>query len=138
VGIEYALPAAGLDASLDVVRSLWESAVPWASRSRPRSLAIGSTGSIRSGPIAIADPEGVRKRLLAQDNIGIVPRQETLHRPAQDFGSNSGVYDVMYYADLGRYKRRLTPFITWDLLPLLVPKPDGIGSSGAVQRSRSR
>lgn len=91
----------------------------------------------RKLPIGIADPEGIRKRLLAQDNIGIVPRQETLHRAAQDFDENRSVYDVMHYADLGRYKRRLTPFIAWDPLPLLVPKPHGTGSSGAVQRSRS-
>lgn len=91
----------------------------------------------RKLPIGIADPEGIRKRLLAQDNIGIVPRHETLHRAAQDFDRNRSVYDVMHYADLGRYKRRLTPFIAWDPLPLLVPKSDGTGSSGAVQRSRS-
>lgn len=89
-------------------------------------------------PITIDDPEGIRKRLLAQDNIGIVPRHETLHRAAQDFDKNRSVYDVMHYADLGRYKRRLTPFIAWDPLPLLVPKPDGTESSGAVQRSRGR
>ncbi len=91
----------------------------------------------RKLPIGIADPEGIRKRLLAQDNIGIVPRQETIHRAAQDFGKDRSVYDVMHYADLGRYKRRLTPFIAWDPLPLLVPKPDGTESSGAAQRSRS-
>ncbi len=83
-------------------------------------LAIHAAGL----PIGIADPEGVRKRLLAQDTIGIVPRQESLHRAAQDFDRSRGVYDVMHYADLGRYKRRLTPFIVWDPLPLLVPKPN--------------
>ena len=91
----------------------------------------------RKLPIGIADPEGIRRRLLAQDNIGIVPRQETLHRAAQDFDENRNVYDVMHYADLGRYKRRLAPFIAWDPLPLLVPRADGTGSSGAARRSRS-
>ena len=81
-------------------------------------LAIHAAGL----PIGIADPEGVRKRLLAQDTIGIVPRQETLHRAAQDFDRSRGVYDVMHYSDLGRYKRRLSPFIAWDPLPLLLPQ----------------
>jgi len=88
-------------------------------------------------PIAIADPEGVRKRILAQDNIGIIPRHETLHRAAQDFDSSRNVYDVMYYAGLGRYKRRLTPFIDWYPLPLLVPRTHSAGSSGALSRSRA-
>ncbi len=33
-------------------------------------------------PITIADPEAVRMRLLAQDNIGIVPEYASLHRAA--------------------------------------------------------
>lgn len=86
-------------------------------------------------PIAIADPEGVRKRLLAQDNIGIVPRHESLHRAAQDFDGNSSVYDVMYLADLGRYKQRLIPFITWDPLPLLVPVPFSVPAHEGGRRS---
>ncbi|MBF0327710.1 MAG: hypothetical protein HQL10_00965 [Nitrospirae bacterium] len=73
-------------------------------------------------PIAITDPEGVRKRLLAQDNIGIVPSYASLHRAKQDFGKDKVVYDVMYYDDLGRFKRRITPFVTWEPLPILKPK----------------
>ena len=48
--------------------------------------------------------EAVRMLLAihaAELPIGIVPRQETLHRAAQDFDRNRGVYDVMHYADLG-------------------------------------
>jgi len=78
-------------------------------------LAIQAAGR----PIAIADPEGVRKRLLGQDNIGIVPAYDSLHRANQRFQSEQDVYDVMYYDDLGRYKRRITPFITWEPLPVL-------------------
>lgn len=73
-------------------------------------------------PISIADPEGVRKRLLAQDNIGLVPRYETLHRANQRFPSGQTVYDVMHYDDLGRSRRRLASFITWDPLPMLKPR----------------
>ncbi len=73
-------------------------------------------------PITIANPESVRKRLLAQDNIGIVPTYDSLHRANQRFREDQDVFDVMYYDDLGRYKRRITPFITWEPLPILRPK----------------
>lgn len=73
-------------------------------------------------PFSIAEPEAVRKRLLAQDNIGIVPAYSSLHRANQHFQSSDDVFDVMHYNDLGRYKRRITPFITWEPLPILKPK----------------
>ncbi len=72
-------------------------------------------------PITIADPEGIRKRILAQDNIGIVPEYSMLHRANQSFPREQDVYEVLYYRDLGRYKRRITPFITWNPLPILKP-----------------
>ncbi len=81
-------------------------------------LAIFDT----SLPISIADPEGIRQRLLAQDNIGIIPCYDSLHRANQRFRDSQHVYDVVYYDDLGRYKRRITPFITWEPLPVLKPK----------------
>ena len=81
-------------------------------------LAIHEAGL----PISIANPEGVRKRLLAQDNIGIVPCYCSLHRANQHFAREDDVFDVMYYDDLGRYKRRITPFITWEPLPVLKPR----------------
>ncbi|MBW1801354.1 MAG: hypothetical protein JRJ85_11585, partial [Deltaproteobacteria bacterium] len=73
-------------------------------------------------PISIADPEGIRKRLLAQDNIGIIPRYHSLHRANQHFRDDQHVYDALYYDDLGRYKRRITPFIAWEPLPVIKPK----------------
>jgi len=76
-------------------------------------------------PISIDDPEGVRKRLLAQDNIGIVPAYHTLHRANQHFEKNQDVYDVMHYDELGRFKRRIAPFVTWEPLPLLRPEARG-------------
>lgn len=69
-------------------------------------------------PISIHDPEGVRNRLLGQDNIGIVPNY-SLHRANQHFSKEQEVYDVLHYDDLGRYKRRITPFIRWEPLPIL-------------------
>ena len=73
-------------------------------------------------PISIANPKGVRKRLLAQDNIGIIPSCASLHRANQHFGQDEDVFDVMYYDDLGRFKRRITPFVTWEPLPILKPR----------------
>lgn len=73
-------------------------------------------------PISIADPEGVRKRLLAQDNIGIVPSYASLHRANQSFSRDKDVYDVMHYNELGRFKRRIAPFVIWEPLPIIRPK----------------
>ena len=73
-------------------------------------------------PISITNPEGVRKRLLAQDKIGIIPSYASLHRANQHFSQDECVFDVMYYDDLGRFKRRITPFVTWEQLPILKPK----------------
>lgn len=72
-------------------------------------------------PITISDPEGIRKRLLAQDNIGIVPCYHSLHRANQSFPDHQDVYDVLYFDDLGRAKRQIKPFITWEPLPILKP-----------------
>jgi len=73
-------------------------------------------------PVSIAHPEAIRKRLQAQDNIGIVPSYASLHRANQHFSTSDDVFDVIHYDDLGRYKRRITPFITWEPLPILKPK----------------
>lgn len=73
-------------------------------------------------PISIANPEGVRKRLLAQDNIGFIPSYASLHRANQHFSQDEDVFDVMHYDDLGRFKRRITPFVTWEPLPILKPR----------------
>ena len=73
-------------------------------------------------PISIANPESVRKRLLGQDNIGIIPSYVFSHRANQHFDRDQEVFDVMHYNDLGRYKRRITPFITWEPLTLLRPR----------------
>lgn len=70
-------------------------------------------------PISIVNPESVRKRLLAQDFIGIIPAYASYHRGNQRFRNDQDVFEVMHYKDLGRYKRRITPFITWEALPLL-------------------
>jgi hypothetical protein len=73
-------------------------------------------------PISIADPEAIRRRLLAQDNIGILPTYDTLHRGNQQFREDQHVYDVLHYSDLGRHKRRIAPFIAWEPLPVFKPR----------------
>lgn len=72
-------------------------------------------------PIQIADGDAIRRRLLAQDNIGIVPEYESLHRANQDFTEEQDVHDVMHYDDLGKHKRQIKNFIVWEPLPLLIP-----------------
>ncbi|WP_194847703.1 hypothetical protein [Candidatus Neptunochlamydia vexilliferae] len=72
-------------------------------------------------PITISDAEGVYKRLLARDNFGIVPCHDSLHRANQHFHEHEDVHDVLYFDDLGRYKRRIKPFIIWEPLPILRP-----------------
>lgn len=73
-------------------------------------------------PISISDPERVYKRLLALDNIGIVPCFQSLHRANQDYTEEQCVSDVIHYDDLGRYKTQIKPFITWEILPMLRPR----------------
>jgi hypothetical protein len=72
-------------------------------------------------PISIVGHEAVRKRILGQDRIGVIPSYAMLHRANQHFAKDDGVFDVMHYDDLGRFKRRITPFITWKPLPILQP-----------------
>lgn len=73
-------------------------------------------------PITIDNPLGIRKRLLAQDNIGIVPCYDSLHRANQHFREDLAVFDVMHFDDFGRYKTRIKPFIIWEPLPILKPR----------------
>jgi len=80
-------------------------------------LAIHNAGL----PILISNPEGVRQRLLSQDNIGIIPNYDSLHRANQRFREDDLVVDVMYFDTLGRYKTRAKPFVTWEPLPMLIP-----------------
>lgn len=82
-------------------------------------LAIHDAGL----PVTISDPEGIRKRLLAQDNIGIVPCFHSLHRANQHFHKEDSVYDVLHFDELGKFKTRIKPFISWEPLPIIKPFP---------------
>lgn len=80
-------------------------------------LAIKEAGL----PISISNPEKIRKRLLAQDNIGIIEEFHSLHRGWQNFHDHEDVKDVMHLYELGRHKTHLLPIITWEPLPILKP-----------------
>jgi hypothetical protein len=80
-------------------------------------LAIHKAGL----PITISDPEGIHKRLLAQDNIGIIPCFHSLHRANQRFREHENVFDVLHFDELGRFKTRIKPFISWEPLPIIKP-----------------
>ena len=61
------------------------------------------------GPLySITDPENMRKRLLTQDNLGLVPAYAPLHRANQQFTAADDVFDVMtfhfaiVYLNMGR------------------------------------
>lgn len=70
-------------------------------------------------PITIAFPDNIRKRLLGQDNFGIIPSYESPSHADQHFLPEEDVYDVIYFNDVGRYKKRIMPFIRWEALPIL-------------------
>ncbi len=72
-------------------------------------------------PITMANPESVRSRLIGQDNIGIIPKYDNLHRANQYFHPKENVFDVVHYDDFGRSKRGIAPFISWEALPILKP-----------------
>ena len=77
-----------------------------------------------------------RKRLLARDNIGIIPSYVSAHRANQHFKAHEDVFDVVHYDDPGRFKRRILPFITWEPLPILRPGKKSDNASGGRLKGR--
>lgn len=84
----------------------------------PMVLAIHAAGL----PITIEDAENIRKRLLAMDNIGIMPSYNIFRAGAHHFNKEQNVFSTIFYDDLKRYKRSMLPYITWDPLPVLKPR----------------
>ena len=68
-------------------------------------------------PIAINKPKELRSRILEQDNIGIVPDYEYLHRANQNFDED--INDVMHLHNFGRNKSKVLGLISWKGLPCL-------------------
>jgi hypothetical protein len=50
---------------------------------------------------------------------GVVDARDSLHHANQHFRNEQHVYDVLHYDEMGRAKRKVDPFITWEPLPLL-------------------
>ena len=68
-------------------------------------------------PVAITEPKELRKRILEQDSIGIVPDYESLTYATQNFDED--IKDVMYLANFGRNKDKVMGLISWKGLPCL-------------------
>ncbi len=80
----------------------------------------------RKIPINIRNANSIRKRILGQDNYGIIPEYLWHSYAERNFNSDQDVFDTIHYKDLGRYKRRIKPFISWNVLPVLKPLDSGV------------
>lgn len=69
-------------------------------------------------PFVLQDANEIRLRLLAQDNIGIVPENQSLHRANKTFKQDN-VIDVIYLSDIKEKLKAIKPFITWEPLKIL-------------------
>lgn len=71
-------------------------------------------------PFLLFGADKLRLRLLAQDTIGVVPENESLHRANQSF-DNEDVTDVLHLYSIKKKIKLIEPFITWEPLPILKP-----------------
>jgi hypothetical protein len=71
-------------------------------------------------PVAIDEPKEMRNRLLGQDNIGIVPEFQSLHRANQSFDDES-VHDVIHLYYFKTYQKQIISLASWEQLPCLMP-----------------
>jgi hypothetical protein len=69
--------------------------------------------------VAIDEPEKIRKRLLGQDSIGIVPEYLSLHRAQNMFDEH--VDDVMHLYSFGKAQKEICKLASWRELPCLRP-----------------
>jgi hypothetical protein len=67
--------------------------------------------------VAIDEPEKIRKRLLGQDSIGIVPEHLSLHRAQALFDGH--VDDVMHLYAFGDAQKEICRLAAWRELPCL-------------------
>jgi len=86
------------------------------------AVQIANTLHMHNVPINIRNADSIRQRILGQDNFGIIPKYQFHSYAERNFNSDQKVFDTIHYKDLGRYKRRIKPFISWDVLPILKPK----------------
>jgi hypothetical protein len=69
--------------------------------------------------VAIDDPEKIRRRLLGQDSIGIVPEYLSLHRAQNLFDRR--VDDVMHLHAFGKAQKEICRLAAWEELVCLRP-----------------
>jgi hypothetical protein len=69
--------------------------------------------------VTIDEPEKIRKRLLGQDSIGIVPEYLSLHRAQNLFDEH--VDDVMHLSSFGKAQKEICRLASWKELPCLRP-----------------
>jgi len=67
--------------------------------------------------VAIDEPEKIRKRLLGQDSIGIVPEYMSLHRAQNLFDGH--VDDVMHLYSFGDAQKKVCRLASWREVPCL-------------------
>ena len=84
-------------------------------------------------PIWIDDAESVRNRILALDNVGIIPDSSSLHRGWQEYPPDFHIADVMHFAEFGRMRRFALPFVAWKPLPVLLPVSPVTGVKKTIQ-----
>ena len=70
-------------------------------------------------PIAIGETESIRKRLLVQDNVGIIPTYASSSSADHHFMPEELVFQIRYFEELSKYSKELLPFIQWESLPIL-------------------
>ena len=61
-------------------------------------------------PITIVEPESIRKRLLGDDNVGIIPNFESPEAAGHFFDPEEEVHEVMYWEEFKKNQRGLLPF----------------------------
>ncbi len=69
--------------------------------------------------VSLDDPEKIRKRLLGQDSIGIVPEFLSLHRAENMFDGH--IDDVMHLYSFGNAQKEICSLASWKELPCLRP-----------------
>ena len=69
--------------------------------------------------VAIDDPQKIRKRLLGQDSIGIVPEYLSLHLAEYLFDGHMD--DVMHLYHFGNAQKEICRLASWKELPCLRP-----------------
>lgn len=70
-------------------------------------------------PIHIVEPEKIRKQLLGQEKVGIVPDYELISFGDRHFEMEENVFERVYFGDLEGFEEVLLPFVKWENLPVL-------------------